>query len=178
MSAPFRYARILNGLSFLISSRSAISRRIRATAWLSNPKSLGFDAIGEEPGPAAGERGADRFMCGRWTVAEEAAAASGAAHFGCGRSGRVCAGDQIVNRRGRDTRREPLPVVPFDGNLPSNLVEVLAVQRPPHRDRRIADPLEAIENVAVAIDMTFCNFPVVRSRIPPRTRIREDDPAF
>src|SRR6476619_3361447 len=103
MSAPFRYARILNGLSFLISSRSAISRRIRATAWLSNPQALGFDVIGEESGPAAGESGADSFMCRRGTVAEEAAAAPGAAHFRCGRSGRVCAGDQIVDCGGRDT---------------------------------------------------------------------------
>ena len=35
MSAPLRYARILKGLSLLISSRSAISRRIRAIARLS-----------------------------------------------------------------------------------------------------------------------------------------------
>src|SRR5262249_6897390 len=124
MSAPFRYARILNGLSFLISSRSAISRRIRATAWLSNPQSLGFNAAGEEVGPAAGESRADRFVRGRRTVAEEAAAAPGATHFRCGGSGRVCPGDQIVNRRGRDTGCEPFPVVPFHGNLPPDLVEV------------------------------------------------------
>ena len=47
MSAPLRYARILNGLSFLISRRSAISRRMRAIARLSKPQAFRLDAVVE-----------------------------------------------------------------------------------------------------------------------------------
>ena len=60
MSAPLRYARILNGLSFLISRRSAISRRMRAIARLSNPQAFRLDAVVEQARAAARERGGDR----------------------------------------------------------------------------------------------------------------------
>ena len=60
MSAPLRYARILNGLSSLISSRSAISRRMRAIAALSKPQAFGLDAVVEQARAAGGERRGDR----------------------------------------------------------------------------------------------------------------------
>ena len=60
MSAPLRYARILNGFSFLISSRSAISRRMRAIAGLSKPQAFGLDPVVEHAGAAGGERRGDR----------------------------------------------------------------------------------------------------------------------
>ena len=87
MSAPFRYARILNGLSFLISRRSAISRRMRAIARLSKPQSFGLDAVVEHARAAGGQRRGDRRARLRRTVAEETAAAACAADLGRRRAG-------------------------------------------------------------------------------------------
>src|ERR1700730_3955118 len=75
MSAPFRYARILNGLSALISRRSAISRRMRATAWLSNPQPFDLDAVIQEARAARLQREGDRRPCRRRAVTEQTAAA-------------------------------------------------------------------------------------------------------
>src|SRR5437899_13057414 len=87
ISAPFRYARILNGLSLLISRRSAISRRIRAIAWLSNSKAFGLDAVVQEARAAVRQRRRDRRACRGRTVAEQTAAASSAADLGRGGAG-------------------------------------------------------------------------------------------
>src|SRR4029450_7026261 len=85
MSAPFRYARILNGFSSLISRRSAISRRMRAMAGLSNPEPFPFDAPVEHAGAAGDESGGDRQLYVRWSVAEQTAAAASSPHLGrCG----------------------------------------------------------------------------------------------
>ena len=81
MSAPLRYARILKGLSFLISRRSAISRRIRAIARLSNPQPFHLDAVVEHARAAVGQRGGDRRPRLRRTVAEQAAPPPRAAHL-------------------------------------------------------------------------------------------------
>src|SRR4051794_27789773 len=110
MSAAFRYARILNGLSPLISSRSATSRRTRAIAWLSKPQTFGLDAVVEHARAAGRERlGDGRADTGR-AVAEQAAAAAGAAHFRGRRARGFRAGNQIVDGRGRHAGREPLAV--------------------------------------------------------------------
>src|SRR6267143_569963 len=106
MSAPLRYARILNGLSFLISSRSAISRRIRAIATLSKPQPFHLDAVVEQARPAVGKRGGDRRMRPGRAVAEKTPAAARAAHLGGSRSGRRRAGDQVVDGWRRDARRQ------------------------------------------------------------------------
>src|SRR5439155_12960507 len=97
MSAPLRYARILNGLSFLISSRSAISRRIRAIARLSKPQTFRLDAVVEQARPAVSQRGGNRRMRLGRTVAEKTPAAARSAHLGGSRSGRRRAGDQDVD---------------------------------------------------------------------------------
>src|ERR1700704_2866813 len=113
MSAPFRYARILNGLSLLISSRSAISRRIRAIARLSKPQTFRLDAVVEQARPAVSQGGGDRRMRLGRAVAEKTAAAARAAPLGGSRPGRRCAGDQVVDGWRRDARRQPLAVFPF-----------------------------------------------------------------
>src|SRR4051812_4504461 len=102
MSAPFRYARILNGLSVLISSRSAISLRIRAIARLSKPQPFGLDAVLEQARSATGQRGGDRRARLWRTEAEKTATAARTAHLGGSRSGAGRAGNQIVDKRRRD----------------------------------------------------------------------------
>src|SRR2546423_8744041 len=172
MSAPFGYARIWKGLSSLISRGSAISRRIRAMAALSiavrmrvvpQPQAFGFDAVVEQPRTAGCKRVGDRLACVRWTVAEETAAASRAARFRAGRTGGARTRDQIVDGRRRHAGRQPLAVLPLGRNLPSDFLPVAALQRGTHRNRRVADPLEAVEHVTVAVGVPLGNLPVVRA---------------
>ncbi len=65
----------------------------------------------------------------RRAVAEQTAAAAGAADLGGGRAGGRRARDQVVDRRRRDAGREPLAVVPLHGDLPADLVPVAALER-------------------------------------------------
>src|SRR5205814_7060437 len=176
MSAPFRYARILNGLSFLSSKRSAISWRMRATPRLSKLQPVHLDPIVENPRAAGGQRVGDGRPGRGWSVAEETPAAARAADLrrGGARCGR--ARHEAVNRRRGDPRREALPVVPLGGNLTADLVPIAALQRGPHRRRRVADPLEAVEDLAIAVDVAFGDFPVVRAGLPRLLRIGEDHP--
>src|SRR5262249_4530075 len=135
MSAPLRYARILNGLSSLISRRSAISRSTRAIAALSKPQAFGLDPVVEERGAAGRERIGDRAPLVRWTIAEEAAAAAGTAHFAGERAGRLRPPDQIVDRARRDAWRQPLAVVPLVRDAAADLVPVAALEREAHGRR-------------------------------------------
>src|SRR5438477_3898318 len=112
MSAPLRYARILKGLSFLISRRSAISRRIVAIATLSNPQAFRLDRIAEQPRAAGRERRGDRALRVGRAVANQASTAARAADLGSRRAGRDGTRDQIVDSRCRDPRRQPLAVFP------------------------------------------------------------------
>src|SRR5262245_51737082 len=151
MSAALRYARILNGFSSLISSRSAISRRMRAIAALSKPESFRFDAVVQQTGAPAHERLRDRLAGSRRTVAEQTPAAAGAAHLCCRRARRERAIDEIVDRRRGDAWRKPLAVLPLDGDVPADRRPVLALEGRPQIERRVADAFEAIEHVAVAV---------------------------
>src|SRR4051812_23559365 len=105
MSAPLRYARILNGLSSLISRRSAISRSRRAMDPLSmalHAQAVAFDRVVEQAGAAVDERLSDgRARAGR-SVAEETSAAARAADLGAGGAGATCARHQILDRLRRD----------------------------------------------------------------------------
>src|SRR5437762_13174725 len=116
MSAPLRYARILKGLSFLISRRSAISRRILAIATLSNPQAFRLDLVLEQPRAPGRERRGDRALRVRRPVANQASAAARAADLGSRRAGRRGARDEIVDSGCRDARRQPLAVFPFPGD--------------------------------------------------------------
>src|SRR5262245_3921975 len=153
MSAPFRYARILNGLSSLISSRSAISRRMREIAALSKREPLGLDPVIENPGAARRERRGDGVARSRRSVTKQTAATAGAADLRRRRAGRRRACDQVVDDGRRHPGGQALAVVPFGRDLPADLVPVAAFERAPHRDRRIPDALEAVEDVAVAVDV-------------------------
>src|SRR5258708_15515284 len=85
MSAPLRYARILNGLSSLISSRSAISRRMRAMDELSMPldsESVALDRVVEQARAAAGQGARNRGTGLRRPVAEETSSATSTADLG------------------------------------------------------------------------------------------------
>src|SRR5438445_3567440 len=175
MSAPLRYARILNGLSSLISRRSAISRRMRAIARLSNPEAFALDLVVEQPRAARGEGASYRGARVGGAVAEQATAAAGAADLGGRRPRRPGAFDQIVDCRRRDARREPLAIVPFDRDLAADLVPVAALERDAHRGRRLANPFEALEDVAIAVDVALGDLPVVRARISRRAGVGEDD---
>src|SRR5579862_9716531 len=149
MSAPFRYARILNGLSPLISRRSAISPRTRATDRLSNPQAFRFEAVLEQAGAAARERFSDTVARVGRSVAEKAPAAPRAADFRCRGAGLPGAGDQVVDGRRRDPGREPLPVVPLSGDLAADFIPVAGLERSSHGNGCVADALEAVENVLI-----------------------------
>src|SRR6266851_469466 len=97
MSAALRYARILKGLSFLISSRSAISRKILAIAWLSNPQAFRLDLVLEQPRAPGRERRGDRDLRVGRPVTNQTPAAARAAHLGPRCPGRHRTGDEIVD---------------------------------------------------------------------------------
>src|SRR6187431_1707661 len=158
ISAPLRYARILKGLSLLISRRSAISPRIRAIAKLSNPKAFRFDAIVEHPRPAAGKRFPNRFAAVRRTVAEQTASTTCTAHLGAGGAGGDRARNQLLDHRCGYPGCEPLAILPFLGNLPSDPVPVCLLQAGPHRRRGVANALETVEHIAIAVEVTLDDF--------------------
>src|SRR5262245_6776516 len=178
MSAPFRYARILNGLSSLISRRSAVSRRMRAIAWLSKPQTFSLDAEVQKTRPAGGERFGDRLSRRRGAIAEQTAAAPGAADFRPGRARRGGASDQVLDSGGGDAWCQPLPVVPFDGDLPADFVPIATQQRAAHRHRGVADPLKAVEDVPVTVDVALGDLPVVGARVSWRAGVGEHDSAL
>src|SRR5512138_2082564 len=153
VSAADRYARTLNALSSLISSRSAISPSTRETCWLSTRESVALEREVEDACAAGLQRAADGVAGVGRAVAEETAAASGAAHLG--RRCPFCHGarDEIVDGWRGHSRSETLAVVPFFGDRASDLVPVAAFERAAHGDGRVADPLEAVEHVAVAVDV-------------------------
>src|SRR2546426_9856696 len=175
MSAPFRYARILNGLSFLISRRSAIARRMWAIARLSNSQAFDLDSVVEESRAAGRERLGDRGSCREWTVAEETPTAARAADFRGSRAGCTRARDEILNGRRRHARREPLAVLPLGGDLPADFAPVTALQRRTHGDPDVADALEAIEGVAVAGGVGLGDLPVIGGGVGRRAGESERD---
>ena len=48
-------------------------------------------------------------------------------------------------------------------------------ERRPHRDGRVADPLEAVEDVAIAVDVPLGDLPVVRAGVARRAGVGEHD---
>src|SRR5260370_27283474 len=147
MSAPFRYARILNGLSSLISSRSAISRSTRAMPALSmrvplDAEAFALDGVVEQPRTAVGQRARNRGARVRRSIAEQTPSAAGTADFGRRRARLSRPRDQAVDRRRRDARRQTLAVLPLGRDVPSYFVPVPALEGAPHRHRRVANALE------------------------------------
>ncbi len=101
----------------------------------------------------------------RRPVAEQAAAAAGAAHLRRGCAGGSSATHEIVDLRCRYARRQPLSVLPFGGNLAAHLIPVAPFERVTHRHSGIANPFETVEYGAIAVEMPFDDFPVVRPRV-------------
>src|SRR5262245_17626939 len=92
VSLADRYARILNPLSPLISSRSAISASIWAMARLSTQQPALLEGVLEDRGSACGERLGNVRATLRRAIAEQAPATAGPAYLcrRCAGLGRPC----------------------------------------------------------------------------------------
>ena len=62
--------------------------------------------------------------------------------------------------------------------MPPDLLPVATLKRPAHRGGSVANPLEAVEDVAVAIDVALGDLPVVGAGVARRARVSEDDATF
>src|SRR5262245_5952107 len=116
ISATLRYARILNGLSPLISRRSATSSRMCAMAALSNPEAFCVDVKVQDASAALTERRGDGGSAVGRAVAEQAAATACPAYFRGRGSGCARPAHEVIDFRGGDARREPFAVFPFLGD--------------------------------------------------------------
>ena len=83
--------------------------------------------------------------------------------------------DQRVDFLRRHSGREALAVFPLRGDRAADPLPVAALERRAHLDDRVANPLEAIEDLAVAVEMTLGNVPVVGPGVARRAGIGEDD---
>src|SRR5262245_9193409 len=128
VSAAVRYARTLNALSPLISSRSAICARTCETILLSTRQPVALEREIEDAGASCRERVADGLSCRRRTEAEEAPAAARAADLGGGRAGSLGACDQIVDRGRGDAWSQPLSIVPLLGDRATDAVPIALFQ--------------------------------------------------
>src|SRR4029078_7885472 len=149
-----------NGLSFLISSRSAISRRMRAIAWLSNEQPLRLDFVVENPRPAGSERFGNRRAFRGGAEAEQAPAAAGAAYLGRGGADEGRPSDQRLDLPGRHAGRQALAVLPFGRDAAADRFPVAALERHAHLRGGVADPFEAVEDLAIAVDVPLGDVPV------------------
>src|SRR5919204_3463210 len=127
MSAPLRYARILNGLSLRISRRSAISRSICAIAALSKLQPFHLDPELEHPRASRGKRVSDGGSGLRRPEAEQTSATARAAHLRPRCTRGTCTQHQFVDHRRRDARRKSFAIVPLLGDLPAHLVPVASL---------------------------------------------------
>src|SRR5215204_923194 len=164
-SAAERYARILNALSPLISSRSAICASTCAIDLLSTRQPVALERVVEHPRAAAGHRRRDLGALPRRSVAEHAPPATGATHLRCGRASRSRPGDQGFDRGRGDSRRQLLAVLPLASDRTPDGVPVAAFERFAHVGGGVANTFEAVEDEAVAIDVALGDLPVVRSRV-------------
>src|SRR5438552_6174504 len=136
---------------------------MRAMEPLSNSKAFVLDPIVEQPRTAGYERLGDRGACLRRPVTKQAAAAAGAADLRRRGAGRARTHDEIVDRRSRHAGREALAVLPLCRDVAADIVPVPALQRVAHRAARVANALEAVEDVPVAVDVALGDLPVVRA---------------
>src|SRR5687768_8875652 len=178
VSLADRYARILNAFSPLISSRSATSPSTCAMARLSTHQPVLLEGVVENRGAAGGKGFGDVAAPLRRAVAEHAAAASGAADLGGRGPGLRGSRDQLLDRRRGDPGRQSLAVLPFLGNGGADTVPILRSQRLAHLRSRITDPLEAVENVPVAVEVLLRDLPVIGAGVSRFARVTEDQTAL
>src|SRR5262249_43841455 len=108
-------------------------------------------------------------------VAEETASTACATYFRGSGAGAHGPGHEVVDAGRGHARCEALASRPLAGDVPSNGVVVSAAERITHAARRIADLLEQLEDLTIAVEMTFGDVPVVRPRVAWRAGIGEDD---
>src|SRR5262245_56619947 len=159
VSAAVRYARILKAFSPLISSRSAISANTRAIWRLSTNQSVAFDGEVEKAGPSFHKCISHRVASIGRAEADETAPAAGAADLGACRARACGAGDEVVDHRSRHSRSETLPILPLLDDRAANPIPVAAAKGGPHGDGDVADALEAVEHMTVAVDVLLHDFP-------------------
>src|SRR5690348_3469761 len=149
-----------------------------AMAALSKPETFRLDVKVEDARPALLQGRRDgRLAVGR-SVTEQAPSATSAAHL-CRR--RACGSGpphEVVDFRRCDARRKPLSVLPFGRDLAADFVPIASFERMPHRYSRVANPFERIEDDAIAVHVSFDDLPVVRARLPWRSRVGEDKARF
>src|SRR5687767_11169743 len=151
---------------------------MRAMPRLSKSKTLGLDAEVEQTRTASGQRCGNGVAAVWWTVAEQAAAASRAAHLGGGGAGAHGARNQRLDRRRGDARRQLFACGPLARQLTPDLVPVAGLECGAHACGRIANPLEALENVAIPIEMPLGDLPIIGARVARRAGVGEDQPPF
>src|SRR5687767_12899515 len=94
---------------------------------------------------------------------KEAAAASSAAHLRRAGAGGKCAGHQRVDHPRRHSRSELFARVPLEIDLRRDTRPVAARQRLTHTACGLDNALKTVVDVAIAIDVTLRDFPVVRA---------------
>ena len=139
---------------------------------------FGLDAEVKELGTASRKRFAHSRDAVGGRNAEHAPAPAGAADLGRLRPGAAGASDQVVDLRRAHPRGQPLTVAPLLTEVATDGVPVRSLQGRAHRNRGIPNALEAIEDMAIAIDVPLHDFPVVGARVTGRTRVAQDDAAF
>ena len=117
-------------------------------------QSLGLDSKVEQLGATCDERCTyGGGLVGR-SQAKQTSSAAGSTHLGGLSTRGAGASDQIVDLWGTDAGGEAFAVAPFLGEIVSNCLPVLAFEGSAHRDRGVANPLEAVEHIPIALDMS------------------------
>src|SRR5579883_2817185 len=83
--------------------------------------------------------------------------------------------NQLVDQRGRDSRRIRPPQLPLFPQQPRHLVPVGAQQRFIHEPRDLGDPFKVPEYSLVAVDVCFEHFPIVDARLPGRAGVGQHE---
>src|SRR5678815_3184785 len=147
-------------------------------ARLSTQQPVLLERVIQDRGAAGAKRLSDVGPTVGRAIAEQTAAAPGAAYFCRRRASLSRAGDQPLDARGGHPRRQSLSVFPLVGDSGSHAIPVVTRQRRPHCRSRVPDALEAVEDVRVAVDVLLRDVPIVCSGIPWLTRVAENDPAL
>src|SRR5689334_20679369 len=143
---------------------------------LSTRETVPLDAEIEQARTALSQRLADGALPLGRSVTEQATAAAGTAYLGSGRARPPRPIDEAVNRRRRNARRQALASVPLGRDRRAHTVPVLLSECVTHRRRGVANALEAVEHVAVAVDMLLRNLPVVGAGIARLAGVAEHQP--
>ena len=194
VSDAFRYARILNGFSLLISSRSAISEKMRAMARFSmshRNDARRTSATRTEPEDRRSQYGNPSTRA----PPDVSACRTAGTSFGSTRQNRhppppaphtfaarapaaKRIGDERLDHRRRHAGCQLLARLPFEVDVRGDAGPIAAGEGVAHTARRLDDAIEALEDVAVAVDVALHDFPVVRAGEMRRAGVGEHDAAL